>query len=124
VWLLTLATLAVVLAGAGLAYRQYAQQEVPRVAPVAGALTRAARRDLYQDGVNEAVFMRPGQYLTRILVYLENRGLDGIVNGLAAAIGGSAGRIRRLQAGFVRSYALTMFGGAALVVAALLLVRL
>jgi NADH-quinone oxidoreductase subunit L len=70
------------------------------------------------------VFMRPGQYLTRILVYLENRGLDGIVNGLAAAIGGSAGRIRRLQAGFVRSYALTMFGGAALVVAALLLVRL
>jgi NADH-quinone oxidoreductase subunit L len=124
VWILTLATLAVILAGAALAYRQYVQREVPRVAPVAGALTTAARRDLYQDSVNETVFMRPGQYLTRILVFLENRGLDGIVNGLAAAIGGSAGRIRRLQAGFVRSYALTMFGGAALVVAAMLLVRL
>jgi NADH-quinone oxidoreductase subunit L len=124
VWLLTALTLAVVLSGAALAYRQYVQQEVPRVAPVAGALTTAARRDLYQDSVNEALFMRPGQYLTRTLVFLENRGLDGIVNGLAAAIGGSAGRLRRLQAGFVRSYALTMFGGAALVVAALLLVRL
>jgi len=123
-WLLTLLTLAVVLSGVALAYRQYAQQEVPRVAPVGGVLTRAARRDLYQDSVNEALFMRPGQYLTRILVFLENRGLDGIVNGLAAAIGGSAGRLRRLQAGFVRSYALTMFGGAALVVVALLLVRL
>jgi NADH-quinone oxidoreductase subunit L len=124
VWLLTLATLAVILAGVALAYVRYVREEVPRVAPAAGVLTTAARRDLYQDSVNEAVFMRPGQYLTRTLVYLENRGLDGIVNGLAAAIGGSAGRIRRLQAGFVRSYALTMFGGAALVVAALLLVRL
>jgi NADH-quinone oxidoreductase subunit L len=124
VWVLTVATLAVIVAGAALAYRQYVQQEVPRVAPVAGTLTTAARRDLYQDSVNEAVFMRPGQYLTRTLVYLENRGLDGIVNSLAAAIGGSAGRIRRLQPGFVRSYALTMFGGAALVVGALLLVRL
>jgi len=124
VWLLTAATLAVILVGVALAFRQYARAEVPRVAPVAGVLTTAARRDLYQDSVNEAVFMRPGQYLTRILVYVENRGLDGIVNSVAAAIGGSAGRVRRLQAGFVRSYALTMFGGAVLVVAALLLVRL
>ncbi len=124
VWLLTLATLAVIAAGAALAYAKYLREGVPRVAPPGGALVTAARRDLYQDSVNEAVFMRPGQYLTRTLVYVENRGLDGIVNGLAATIGGSAGRMRRVQAGFVRSYALTMFGGAALVVAALLLMRL
>jgi NADH-quinone oxidoreductase subunit L len=68
--------------------------------------------------------MPPGQYLTRLLVFLENKGLDGIVNGLAALVGGSSGRIRRWETGFVRSYALSMFGGAVLVVIALLLVRL
>jgi NADH-quinone oxidoreductase subunit L len=57
-------------------------------------------------------------------VYIDNRGVDGAVNGLAAMFGGSSGRARRLQTGFVRSYALSMFGGAAIVVIALLLVRL
>ena len=32
--------------------------------------------------------MRPGQYLTRSLVYVDNRGVDGLVNGLAALFGG------------------------------------
>jgi NADH-quinone oxidoreductase subunit L len=86
--------------------------------------TVAARRDLFQDDLNEAVFMRPGQYLTRSLVYADNRGVDGAVNGLAALLGGTSGRVRRLQTGFVRSYALSMFGGVIVVVGALLLVRL
>jgi NADH-quinone oxidoreductase subunit L len=47
-----------------------------------------------------------------------------VVNGLAALLGGTAGRVRRVQAGFVRSYALTMFGGATLTVLAVLVVRL
>jgi NADH-quinone oxidoreductase subunit L len=68
--------------------------------------------------------MRPGQYLTRSLVYLDNRWIDGAVNGLAALIGGTSGRARRWQTGFVRSYALSMFIGAALLVGAMLLVRL
>lgn len=68
--------------------------------------------------------MRPGQYLTRFLVFMDNRGIDGAVNGIAAAIGGTSGRARRTQTGFVRSYALSMFGGAALLAGALLLVRL
>ena len=58
-------------------------------------------------------------YLTRALVYLDNRGIDGLVNGLAAVVGGGSGRLRRLQTGFVRSYALSMLAGAVLVVAAL-----
>jgi NADH-quinone oxidoreductase subunit L len=68
--------------------------------------------------------MRPGQYLTRALVFVEGRGIDGGVNGLAAAIGGTSGRLRRLQTGFVRSYALTLLGGAVLVAGALLSVRI
>jgi NADH-quinone oxidoreductase subunit L len=121
---LTVLTLVLVAGGIGLAYVRYLRDAVPVVAPAGSVFTRAARKDLYQDVFNEAVFMRPGQYLTRSLVYVDNRGVDGAVNGLAALIGGTSGRIRRLQTGFVRSYALSMFAGAALVVGALLLVRL
>ncbi|MBF6130740.1 NADH-quinone oxidoreductase subunit L [Nocardia brasiliensis] len=121
----TALALVVVAAGVGFAYYQYAQRTIPETAPQAvSALTVAARKDLYGDAFNEAAFMRPGGYLTRALVFLDNRGIDGIVNGTAALIGGLSARIRRVQSGFVRSYALSMFTGAALVAAALLAVRL
>ncbi len=102
----------------------YDRRAVPETAPAGNLLTKAARADLYGDAFNEAVFMRPGQYLTRWLVWFDNRVVDGVVNGTAATIGGLSGRARRLQTGFARSYALSMLGGAALVVAALVLVRL
>lgn len=104
---------------------QYSRREVPAEPPAAvSALTIAARRNLYGDAFNEAVFMRPGQYLARALVFFDGRGVDGFVNGLAAFVGGSSGRLRRTQSGFVRSYALSMFIGAAAVAAALVLVRI
>jgi NADH-quinone oxidoreductase subunit L len=109
--LITIATLVLVLLGAFLAFRQYAAAPVPQVAPAGSLLTRAARRDLYQDDVNEALLMRPGQYLTRSLVFVDNRGVDGAVGGLAAVVGGIAGRLRRVQTGFVRSYAMSMLAG-------------
>jgi NADH-quinone oxidoreductase subunit L len=121
---LTTLTVLLVVVGVAWAYVTYLRDEVPVVAPAGTLATRAARQDLYQDVVNEAAFMRPGQYLTRSLVYVDNRGVDGAVNGLAALIGGSSGRLRRLQTGFVRSYALSMFAGAAVLVGAMLLVRL
>ena len=117
-------TLVLVAVGIAWAYSMYVRRPVPVVAPVGSVLTRAARRDLYQDAINESLLMRPGQYLTRFLVFFDNRVVDGGVNGLAALLGGTSGRFRRLQTGFVRSYALSMFGGAALVVGAMLLVRL
>jgi NADH-quinone oxidoreductase subunit L len=95
--------------------------EVPQPA---GPVVTAARRNLYTDAFNEAVFEKPGTYLTRALVYFDNRGIDGLVNGMAAGVGGLSGRLRRGQTGFVRSYALSMLGGALLVALAFLLVRL
>jgi NADH-quinone oxidoreductase subunit L len=68
--------------------------------------------------------MRPGQYLNRSLVWFDVKVVDGIVNGTAALIGGSSGRMRRWQTGFVRSYALLMFAGAVLLLGALVLVRM
>nr|WP_204846150.1 NADH-quinone oxidoreductase subunit L [Saccharothrix algeriensis] len=84
---------------------------------------RAARADLYGNALNEALFARPGTWLTRALVFVDNKGVDGLVNGSAALLGGSSGRLRRLQTGFVRSYALSMLLGAIFVLGALLMVR-
>jgi NADH-quinone oxidoreductase subunit L len=121
---MTLITLAVVAVGIVIAVLLY-RRDIPREAPVrVSPVTTFARRDLYGDALNEAVLMRPGQYLTRTLVWLDNRGVDGLVNGLAALFGGLSGRLRRFQTGFVRSYALSMVFGAAFVVVALLAVRL
>jgi NADH-quinone oxidoreductase subunit L len=122
--LMTLITLGVVAVGIGIAVWLF-RRDVPRVAPArVSPVTTFARKDLYGDALNETVFMRPGQYLTRTLVWGDNRGVDGLVNGVAALFGGASGRLRRVQTGFVRSYALSMVFGAALVVVALLAVRL
>jgi NADH-quinone oxidoreductase subunit L len=104
-------TLALVLVGAVLAWRQYGVAEVAHDAPRGSLATRAARRDLFQDDINEAVFMRPGQYTTRSLVYVDNRGIDGAVDGIGDLVGGSGGWLRRWQTGFVRSYAASMLLG-------------
>jgi NADH-quinone oxidoreductase subunit L len=117
-------TILLVLAGTGLAWLMYWAAQVPVIAPSGSVLTRAARRDLFQDDINEAVFMRPGQYLTRSLVFVDNRGVDGAVRGLAALVGGLAGRLRRWQTGFVRSYATSMLAGAIVVVLGVLAVRI
>jgi NADH-quinone oxidoreductase subunit L len=124
IWAMTLITLAVVLVGVFIAWQVFGRQPVPVAQPAGSVVTVAARRDLYGDAVNEAVFMRPGQYLTRSLVYVDNRGIDGAVVGTASGVGQFSSRLRRWQTGFVRSYALSMLIGAALVLVVMLVVRL
>jgi NADH-quinone oxidoreductase subunit L len=114
----------VALAGIALGWAMYGRVPVPEIAPHGNPLVVAARNELYGNTINESLFMRPGQWLTRLSVYFDNRGVDGLVNSLAALVGGTSGRWRRLQTGFVRSYALSMFFGAVVVVALLLAVRL
>jgi len=117
--------LGAVVLGVGMAYLRYVRQPIPELAPTnVSVLTRAARRDLYQDAFNEAIFMRPGQYLTRALVFLDRVFVDGAVNGIGALFGGASVRLRRVQTGYVRTYALFILGGAAIVVAAMLAARL
>ncbi|MCF6524474.1 NADH-quinone oxidoreductase subunit L [Streptomyces sp. JJ36] len=119
----TTATVVALLIGAGTAVAQYGRRPVPATAPRGSLLTRAARRDLLQDDFNHVALVKPGEYLTRGLVYLDHKLVDGVVNGTAAAFGGASGRLRRVQNGFARSYAVSMFGGAAVLVAATLLMR-
>ncbi|MFF5159815.1 NADH-quinone oxidoreductase subunit L [Streptomyces sp. NPDC000348] len=119
----TAATVAVMVVGVAIAWAQYGRRPVPAVAPRGSLLTRAARRDLLQDDFNHVVLVRGGEHLTRSLVYVDHTLVDGVVNGTAASMGGLSGRMRRLQNGFARSYAVSMFGGAAVLVAATLLMR-
>jgi NADH-quinone oxidoreductase subunit L len=121
-----LVTLVVVAIGVAISVWIFGpRREIPITQPASQSfLTVAGRNDLYGDAFNEAVFMRPGQQLTEGLVRFENSGIDGAVNGTAAAIGGMSSRLRRVQNGFVRSYALTMTVGAAIVGVVILLGRL
>jgi NADH-quinone oxidoreductase subunit L len=91
-----------------------------RVSPV----VRAARADLYGNALNNALVVWPTAALTRGLVFLDRKGVDGTVNGIAALLGGGSSRLRRWQTGFVRSYALSMLAGGVVLIAAFLVVGL
>ncbi|MCB5180495.1 NADH-quinone oxidoreductase subunit L [Streptomyces antimicrobicus] len=117
------ATVVALIAGVGIAYAMYGRRPVPVVAPRGSVLTRAARRDLLQDDFNHVVLVRGGEHLTRSLVYVDHSLVDGVVNGTAASVGGLSGRLRKLQNGYARSYAVSMFGGTAVLIAATLLMR-
>jgi NADH-quinone oxidoreductase subunit L len=115
---ITVATILLVAAGVLLAWARYVRDEVPQTAPAGSVLTQAARNDLYQDSVNEALFMRPGIHLTRSLVFADNAGVDGAATGLGRLVAGASGRWRKVQNGYARSYALTMLVGVVLLVGA------
>ncbi|MEW2582721.1 NADH-quinone oxidoreductase subunit L [Streptomyces virginiae] len=119
----TAATMVMLLVGVGIAWAMYGKRPVPVVAPRGSFLTRAARRDLYQDDFNHVVLVRGGEHLTRSLVYVDHSLVDGVVNGTAASVGGLSGRLRKLQNGYARSYAVSMFGGTAILIVATLLMR-
>jgi NADH-quinone oxidoreductase subunit L len=121
---LSLIVLAVVLLGVGVAWQLVGQRPVPKEAPVTvSVFTRAARADLYGDAFNDEVIVKPGLAGIRGLGVLDRSVVDGMVNGLAAAFTALSFAFRRTQNGLVRSYALTVLAGAALVLLTLLAVN-
>ena len=117
-------TLAVVIIGAIIGWVMYARKEVPVEAPRGNVLTRAARADLYGDAVNDVLVVQPTYRTAEALTTFDNKSVDGFVNWTARFTGDMAVKFRRSQTGFARSYALSMVGGAIIVVLALILVRL
>ena len=105
--------LTMVAAGVAIALLRYQFKDVAAVAPTEVSwATRFARNDLGQDAFNEAVFMRPGQALTRGLVTVDEVVIDGAVHGVGAMAVGSGSTLRRTQSGYVRSYAALILVGA------------
>lgn len=120
-WVTTALALGVVAVGVATAYRAYATRPVPKSAPAGvSALTVAARRDLYGDAVNEAVFLRGGQLLTRALKAVDDTAIEGAAGGLATGVRRLSDALGGLQTGFVRNYALSMLAGTALLVGVVL----
>lgn len=117
-------TLVLVLAGAGLAWKMYAASEVSTAVPAGSALVRAARADLHQDEINEAVFVVPGTALVRSATVADRVGIDGILSGVGALSMLSGRLVAATQNGRTRTYASYVLGGVILALAIVLGFRL
>jgi NADH-quinone oxidoreductase subunit L len=79
---------------------------------------RALANRLYVDQVYEFFTVTLGGAFAAFLARtVDQRVIDGAVNGLAELVGNGARSGRRVQSGLVRSYALGVLGGAVLIVA-------
>ena len=109
----TILAITMVVIGVTVALLKYQFREVAAVAPTDVTwATRFARNDLGQDAFNEAVFMRPGQVITRGLGAVDEAVIDGAVRGVGAMAVESGSTLRRTQSGYVRSYAALILVGA------------
>ena len=112
--------LLMVAIGVAIALFKYQFGEVTKATPEdVSIFTRFARRDLGQDAFNEAVFMRPGQQLTSLLVKADESVVDGAVRGVGLMALGSGSALRKIQTGFARSYAALILIGAVTLIAAI-----
>jgi NADH-quinone oxidoreductase subunit L len=122
---ITLIVVAVVGVGVGLAWFLFQRRDVPRVAPAdVSFVTKAARADLYGDAINDGLVGRPGGQLVTALVATDRGLVDGTFTGGAMTLRGIGQGLRRLQTGYVRSYALSVLAGALILVLTLVAVNL
>ncbi|WP_228201419.1 NADH-quinone oxidoreductase subunit L [Flaviflexus ciconiae] len=117
-------TLTLVAIGVAVAYVMYVRNDVPAKAPAANVLVNAARNDLHQDAINENLFMRPGQWLTRGVDGTDRGLIDGLVMAVARSFGSVGRSIGKIQNGYARSYAGVMTLGIVVVVILALAARI
>ena len=100
-WALSLATTAVALTGLGLGLSTWRTAAHPRLEPT------FLRRAWYFDDLVSAVVSGPLRLAAEGLAFvIDRRVVDGLVNGTARALGLSGRAARRLQNGYLRTYAL------------------
>ena len=124
VWLIQVATLLLVVIGVAVAWFVYVKKPVPIGVPAGNALTQAARQDLYQDHINEKLFMMPGQALVTVATEGDRKVVDGAVGGLSWLTVGAGRLVAITQNGLVRTYASYILGGVLVVLAIVLGFRL
>ena len=115
--------LGVVVLGVLTAIVKYGRS-VPVEAPTGSVLTRFARRDLGQDDLNHNLLVLPGQAITRTLVATDFGFIDGIVRAVGWTLAYISTSLKKIQNGYVRSYALLMTAGAIALLATIWLVTL
>jgi NADH-quinone oxidoreductase subunit L len=121
----TLLAVVVVALGVAAAWFLIGKRDVPRTAPQdVSFVTRAGREELYGNQINDALVVNPSRRLTTGILAVDKYAVDGTLTGGPVAIGAAAMVARRVQNGYVRSYALSLLVGALIVVLALLAVNL
>ena len=115
----------VVAVGVALAWLLFGKREVPREAPQdVSFVTRAGREELYGNQINDTLVVNPSRHLVAGSLLVDTKVVDGALTGGPMAVGVLAGAARRMQNGYVRSYALSLLVGVLIVVLALLAVNL
>ena len=111
------------LAGIAFAWMRY-RERVPSAEPT-HALHKLVANKYYIDEVYNAVIVQPIKNGSHYLLWriLDTGLIDGIVNGVAAAIRLIGGTLRRLQTGLVQAYIVSMVVGIVLFLAYYLFVR-
>jgi NADH-quinone oxidoreductase subunit L len=87
-----------------------------------GGLGRFFDRGWYLDPAISWFVDKPGRVAAEVLAQPIDQGvIDGAVNGVASVVAGTGSQVRKIQTGFVRNYALTLFSGATVVLFVFLL---
>ncbi len=125
-WLLAIVAVAVALTGIGLAWNWYGgsiQREAPaRLAAQLSGLYRLLVGKYFIDELYDTIFVKPALAISRFLAQVFDRELlDGVVRGVAVALGGIGQGLRTIQTGYVRQYLLSMLVGAVVIIAFLLI---
>jgi len=120
---LTPAALSVLATAAGLAglgaaaYMYLGAFDWRRRRERAGFLWRAARNRLYIDSAYEFLFTGVGKLAATALAFVvDTVWIDGVVNNVGRGMALLSAQVRRVQTGFVRTYALGVLAGGVLVV--------
>lgn len=113
-------TLTLVVLAAFIAWWMYAKEPVSKTVPVGNTLTRAVRKDFYQDEFNEMVFMAPSVAVMEGVTEVDKHGIDGAVNGIGKLMAWLGRLAAATETGYVRSYAGYMLGGLVILLAVIL----
>jgi NADH-quinone oxidoreductase subunit L len=106
---------AIALGALAVAWWVYASGRVDRIGfrERLQPLPRAAASGWYVDRAYSTLFVNPGLAAARFSAdVFDSKGVDGLVNGVGGGVRRLAAAGRRIQTGFVRSYALGLFLGA------------
>jgi NADH-quinone oxidoreductase subunit L len=118
-WLNLLLGLTMALLGIGVAWRRYAGRQAGRRVVVTvpqTAVVTAAARGFYLDNLFNLLLVIPTVVLAQALrVLAEDALFDGGSRGIGRAVSATSRGLRRLQTGYVRTYALAILVGAALI---------
>jgi len=108
-WALFFVTLAAVAAGIAIAGRLFLGRQARPDALEPAVL----RNGWYVDDLYSAVIETPGRMLSAWAAYvLDLKVVDGAVNGVGSLVRASGSRLRAVQSGYVRNYALAVVVGA------------